>query len=371
MQPYRLTERNAAIRRGMEFVYRVAKRREHFAEYGSDLTSCFHFVSLTSKDASLRRMVREMGRERARRWRRDNPRLSSDAEADVVIDLIHGTLAAAGLGVPGEDLDRQLREAVENFTAGDFLRFDPRSEAPPLDVPEQCECGWWNERGRKRCRECRKGLTMMSRYGVWYDALISAYTAERFGVALGGAGYADVFKWLPSLYPYRGGWDASNPDFYDTVYAITHIVYTLNDYSLYRLSPRWLPREFAFLKANLKEAVSSEDPEMVGEFLDSLRAFGLEDTHPLIRRGIDYLLSCQNKDGSWGDAEAEGIYQRYHPTWTAIDGLRDYAWRGRRLSFPELLPVLRAWAKKRPVHARHSYFHEDRHAAEERPKVSL
>lgn len=352
MRPYRLSERNLAIRRGVEFIYRVAKRREHFAEYGSDLTSCFHFVSLTSEDASLRRLVRGMGRERARRWRRDNPRPPRDADADVVINLIHGTLSATGLGVPAEGFDRQLRKAAAGFTASDFLRFDPRREAPPADVPDQCGCGSWNGRGRRRCRECRRGLAVMTRYGVWYDALVSAYTAERFGVALGGARYADVLRWLPSLRPYRGGWDDSNPDFYDTAYAVTHIVYTLNDYSLYRLSPRWLPEEFAFLKANLKEAVTSKDPETVGEFLDALRAFGLEGTHPLIRGGIDYLLSCQNEDGSWGDVGAEGIYQRYHPTWTAVDGLREYAWRGRRLSFPELLPTLRAWAKKRPGRAR-------------------
>jgi hypothetical protein len=336
----------------MEFIYRVAKCREHFAEYGSDLISCFHYISLTSKDASLRRTVREMGRERALRWRRDNSRLAPDADADDLIYLIHGAPSATGLGFPDKALDRQIKEAAGCFTASDFLSFDPRREAPPLDVPEQCECGCWNERGRKRCRECRGRLEMMTRYGVWYNALISAYAAERFGVALGGARYADVLSWLPTLRPYRGGWDDSNPDFYDTIYAITHIVYTLNDYSLYRLSPRWLPQEFAFLKANLKEAVTSEDPETVGEFLDALRAFGLEDTHPLIRRGIDYLLSCQNPDGSWGDAEAEGIYQRYHPTWTTIDGLREYRWRGRRLSFPELLPVLRAWAEKRPGRAR-------------------
>lgn len=369
MEPYRLTERMTAIRRGMEFIYRVAKRREHFAEHGSDLVSCFHFISLTSRDASLRRMAREMGRERAQRWRRDNSRLARDADADAVIYLIHGSLAATGLGFLDRTLDRLIKKAVGRFTASDFLRFDPKREAPPLDVPDQCECGLWNTRGRKRCGECRRQLTMMTRYGVWYDALISAYTAQRFGVSLGGAWYADVLRWLPSLRPYCNSDDESNPDFYDTIYAITHIVYTLNDYSRYRLSPRWLPQEFAFLKANLKEAISSQDPETMGEFLDALRAFGLEDTHPLIRSGIKYLLSCQNPDGSWGDAEAEEIYQRYHPTWTAIDGLREYAWRGRRLSFPELLPVLKAWVKKRPDSSRPQHSPNNQRAAVESSEV--
>ena len=141
--------------------------------------------------------------------------------------------------------------------------------------------------------------------------------------------------------PYRGRENDTNPDFYDTVYAVTHIVYTLNDYSLYRLSPRWLPAEFTFLKANLREALAMEDAEMVGELLDTLRAFGLEHKHPLIRTGIKYLLAQQNADGSWGEMDDDYIYGRYHPTWTAIDGLRAYRWRGERLSFPRLQPLLK------------------------------
>jgi hypothetical protein len=338
------SERRRAIRRGLDFIYDVARRPRHFAEYGSDLLSCFYFISHTSEEAWLRRSAREMGRERAHRWREINARIP--AGADSVIDLVHGTLSATGLGVPDKAFDQKLREAVKRYTAREFLAFDPAAEAPPGDVPEQCDCGEWNVRGRKRCRECRRRLSMLSRYGTWYDALIRAYTCERFG-APAGARYTDVLKWLPSLRPYRGAEGGANPDFYDTVYAVTHVVYTLNDYSVLRLSPRWLPEEFAFLKSNLKEAIESEDPEMLGEFMDTLRAFGLEDSHPLIQRGIEYLLSRQNPDGSWGDVDAEGIYRRYHPTWTAIDGLREYRWRGRGLGFPELLPVLKRWAADR------------------------
>jgi hypothetical protein len=98
----------------------------------------------------------------------------------------------------------------------------------------------------------------------------------------------------------------------------------------------------------LEEAVITDDPEMMGEFLDALRAFGLTDEHPLIRRGVDYLLARQNADGSWGECEEGDLYNLYHPTWTAIDGLREYRWRGLGLSFPELLPTLRSWAKGRP-----------------------
>jgi squalene cyclase len=64
----------------------------------------------------------------------------------------------------------------------------------------------------------------------------------------------------------------------------------------------------------------------MGEFLDSLRAFGLDFSDRLIRTGIEYLLASQNRDGSWGEQAGVSTYARYHPTWTAIDGLRDYRW---------------------------------------------
>ena len=115
------------------------------------------------------------------------------------------------------------------------------------------------------------------------------------------------------------------------------MIYTLNDYGSYQLAREWLPQEFAFLKANLKAAIAAEDAESLGEFLDTLKCFGLTEADPLIATGIDFLLASQNSDGSWGDPHTEDAYQRYHPTWTAIDGLRDYAWRGQRASYPNLL----------------------------------
>jgi hypothetical protein len=140
--------------------------------------------------------------------------------------------------------------------------------------------------------------------------------------------------------PYRGYEKGNNPEFYDTVYFVTHVVYTLNDYGVYRLCGRWLPAEFEFLMENLKAAIAMNDPEMVGEFLDCLKAFGLQDKDPRIQNGISYLLSQQNQDGTWGDSNPKDMYMQYHPTWTAIDGLRDYAWRGERLSFPRLKGLL-------------------------------
>ncbi|MDQ1613452.1 MAG: hypothetical protein QOG00_3383 [Pyrinomonadaceae bacterium] len=340
-------ERARAVRRGLEFIYAVACEPQHFAEYGSDLLNCFYFIAATSRDATLGRAARRMGRARARQWRRERPAVPPDPDADTILDYLHGSLAADYLGYSDPRLKQQLARAAACFSSRDYLSFDPLTEPPPSDVPAECEgCGLWNERGRKRCRKCGKGLAQMSRYLVWYDALTRAYTGECYGVTASGR-FADVFGWLPAMRPYRGREGGHNPDWYDEVYAVTHIVYTLNDYDLYQLSPRWLPAEFAFLKESLPESIATDDPEMAGEIIIALKAFKLGDDHPLIREGMDYLLACQNADGSWGDPEADWIYARYHSTWTALDGIRDHAWRGTRLRFPNLKPFLLRHA--RPV----------------------
>ncbi|HYP00485.1 MAG TPA: hypothetical protein VER76_09885 [Pyrinomonadaceae bacterium] len=329
-----------AVRRGLEFIYGVACEPEHFAAYGSDLISCFYFIAETSLDPALSRTARRMGRERARRWRRDRPALPPGAGVETILDFIHGSHSADCLGLAAPQLKEQIRRAAARFEPRDYLSFDPRVEAPPADVPDACgACGFWNERGRRRCRECRRKLEYLTRYAVWYDALMRTYAGESYGVTASGR-YADVLRWLPSMRPYRGREEDRNRDFYDAVFAVTHIVYTLNDYDLYQLSPRWLPAEFDFMKSCVHEAIALEDAEMLGEILDALKAFKLTDDHPLIGEGMDYLLACQNADGSWGDPQADWIYARYHPTWTAIDGLRDHAWRGTRLCFPEVKPFL-------------------------------
>lgn len=280
-----------------------------------------------------------MGREQARRWLKEYARISTDSDASEVICLMMGARAAEQLGCSDERFKRQLQKVAGVFTAKDYFGFDPTTEPPPEDLPDTCDCGAENERGRRRCRQCKKRLTMMSRYAVWLDALIFGYAGERFGAQL-GATFAEILKWLPTLRPYPTSGSHENNDFHWAIYAITHVVYTLNDYSCWRLSPRWLPLEYEFLKTNLKSSIVNEDPETLGEFLDTLKSFGLTNQHPLIRKGIDYLLATQNADGSWGPMDADDVYERYHPTWTAIDGLRDYAWRARRLSFPNVRALL-------------------------------
>ena len=345
MRKSKALARDQAIRRGLAFIYSTAHDAEIFEEWGHDLLGCFHCIASTSKDAELAKLARKFGQERARQWRRNNPAVPKDANANMIADLVFGTVAANHFGIDDKTLKPQIQKAAKNFTGPDYYWFDAATEPPPSDVPMDCDCGAYNKRGRKTCSSCKKPLEMYSRYGIYVDALTRTYFAERLGVTLGSR-YLDVIKWVPVLRPYRGRENGNNPDFYDSIYAVTHIVYTLNGYSVYKLNPSWLPDEYEFLRANLVEAIAIEDPDAMGEFLDALKSFGLTENHPLIRKGMNYLLETQNPDGSWGDVNAEDIYDRYHPTWTAIDGLREYAWRGERLHFPRFMRLLERWANK-------------------------
>ena len=336
-QGYRPEECARAARRGAEFILRFARRPRHFREWGSDFLNYFYVVANTAADAGLRRWARAEGEELARRWRELNSSAVAEADAETVYDLAYGGLYADLLGARDRGMKARLRGAAGQFTACDFLWFDPASEPPPADVPEQCRCGLWNERGRKTCAGCRRRLLMSSRYLVWYVALIRTYMAERYGVSL-GATYADVLRWLPTLRPYPEEHD--DAEFRDAAYCVTHVVYTLNDYDVYRLRPGWLPHEFAFLRTHLGGSVEAGDAEMVGEFLECLKCFALGARSPLIRAGTDFLLDTQNADGSWGDTGTDSVYANYHTTLAAAGGVMEVRWRGERLAFPAVESLL-------------------------------
>jgi hypothetical protein len=322
-------DRKQAIERGLRFIYQTACDQKNFADFGEDYLWCLYSIGATSRDPDLARLALSMGRERAASWQERHTALPANASAGVLTNLLFGAYAAEQLGLPDPRLKEQIRRATPLHKVEDYLAFDPMHEPPPADVPNACgKCSKMSPRGATICRHCGAPLTMRSRYDIFCDALITAYTGDSYGVTL-GAPYSAVIHWLPALRPYRGREGGANSEYYDLVYAVTHVVYTQNDYSLFRLSPRSLPDEFVYLKANLGEAIALRDPETMGELLDCLKSFGLKDNDPLIRTGTGYLLSSQNPDGSWGDMKTDDIYLRYHPTWTAVDGLRDYKWKQR------------------------------------------
>ena len=323
-------DRAAAIQRGLAFIDTAARVPEHFAAFGHDFLRCFCGIARTAADAELKQTARRLGHEFAVQWRAGHSQFDPDIEANELYQLTAGSDAADCLGVPDEAMKRAIGKAARRVTPESLFGFDPAKEPPPADIPKTCRsCGGENPRGTRDCRRCGTRLAMRDRYDMWCDAVIVAFTGERYGVRLGGS-LADVVRCLPRMRPYPAPGDANPAEYRHAAYAITHVVYAFSDYNYYRLRPERLPQEFEFLKANLTHSVRTEDVELVGESLDTLKSFGLSNADPRMAAGIAFLMARQNADGSWGDPGEPDIYNRYHATWTAIDGLRDYAWHGER-----------------------------------------
>lgn len=330
--------RDTAALRGLRFLEQIASHPQHFKDYGPDLLWAFYTLSEASADPLFKQEARTFGAKLARQWRGAHPAVPPNAGINQIYDYIAGSETADDLGVIDDPMRHELARQAGRFSPGDWLRFNPRIEPPPTDIPHPCSrCKHANHRGTKNCRKCGEPLHMVSPYDILFDALVTTYAGHHYGVRL-GAEYANVARWIPSLRPYPvPSTLAADPN---VTYTITHIIYTLNDYDQYRLRPEWLPQEFAFLKAHAQMAIDEKDAETLGEFIDSLQVFGMTDKDPQVRKGIDYLLAHQNADGSWGEIQNDDIYTRYHTTWTGIGGVMRYAWRGERLAIPDALPAL-------------------------------
>ena len=338
---YTEADRSSAMRRALAYIERSADKPANFADYGTDFLYCFYSIAASARDPELSAAAARLARGTAARWAKSHAVVPRRANADDVADLVFGWLAASQLGQDDSRIKPELRRAAARFTVVDYLLFDPAKEPPPSDIPEKCSHdSVSNPRGAKVCRKCGRPLTMRSKYSVWLDALITSYSGERYGIPL-GASYRGALEWMSSMRPYLDRKQTSEGMFYDIVYSLTHVVYTLNDYGQYLLSRDLLPQEYSYLRRNLPEAIALHDPETMGEFLDSLKSFGLTASDELIQTGMTYLLSTQRPDGTWSAPGEKDVYTQYHSAWTGIDGLKDCRWQGEGLSFPELRPLLK------------------------------
>ena len=315
--------RLSAVDRALRLLHSLARHPPTFAAYGGHLLLAFCVVGTTSHHAATRRQALAMGRERARRWQQGWRRTRRTLDADTVMHEVIASYAAKRMGIRDDRIAADIAAVLRRHPARQLLYFDASVEGPPDDVPEDCRCGRANARGRTTCAACGRRLPALSRYEVWYYALTNVFFCERIGAPL-AVSFLDVLRHLAALRPYPA---PGARDFYQSIYAVTHTVYTLNGYGQTWLSPRDFPQEVAFLKRSMNWAIEQQEPDTVGEIVDSLVAFGARDGDPAIVRGRRFLVDRQGEDGGWGDEEDE--YRRFHHVWAAIDGLRDYRWRRR------------------------------------------
>jgi hypothetical protein len=351
MTPPRLltrASRTTAVAKALRLLEQIAATPSVFADYGGHLLLAFWLIGTTSRCKTLRQSALGIGRERARYWRAQWPSVRRNLHADNVLQEVIASYAATGLGIVSDSIRCDLRSATATWSPRDLVYYDPATEYAPSDVPEHCCCGRANARKRSRCSDCRRRLDSCSRYEIWYYALTSAYFSERHQIPL-GVTFLDVLRELPDLRPLPSpGMD----DYYQGIYAVTHLVYTLTDYGRWLLSPRLFPTEYRFLRDGMDWALEQQEADTVGEIVDTLATFGASNSDPVVGRGRTFLLQTQQSDGGWGK-EGGDPYAYFHTVWTGIDGLRENCRRRYRSLSPAILSAIES----------HGEFHSMRSAS--------
>jgi hypothetical protein len=317
-------ERDHAVRHGLELIYSQAENdQEFFVDNIGDFLWCYYSIVATTPDEELRAYALERGRALAERWKRGVWGLPLHAGMGVTWDLASTLYVAEELGVHHDTLRAQLEPAIRRWSVKRWLDFDPRTQPPPtteLKLTGAEACAAVGKPG-SGCPEVTREIVDMD---IFYDAMITTYFGDRFGVTH-GATFDEFIHWLPQLYPYGTREELGDETFYDLIYIVTHVVYTHNDYGVRRLSPLDLPEEFLFLRDNFHVPYGDGDCETYAEFVDTMKSFGLTpETDANMALAIESLMALQNADGSWGDPGLTDPYDIFHTTWTAIEALRDY-----------------------------------------------
>ncbi|MFC1610248.1 hypothetical protein ACFL6C_04770 [Myxococcota bacterium] len=320
-------ERDRALLRGLEYIHELAEDPETFDNNIGDFLWCDYAIVATTPDPHLRYVAQSYGQKLAERWKAKTRGLPLEADMHVVWELASTLYVAESLGVPYETLREQLEPRIAAISVEDWLDFDPRREPPPtkrvvLKGKEACAAAGREAPVGGSCPDVKFRMTDLD---IFYDAMITTYFGDRFGVTH-GASFEDFARWLPQLYPYPTKEEEIGGEaFYDLIYVVTHVVYTHNDYGELGLSPLDLPEEFQFLRQTFHIPIEDEDCETYAEYVDTLKSFGVspEDDRNMAL-AIESLMALQNVDGSWGAVELDDVYDRFHTTWTAIEALRDY-----------------------------------------------
>src|SRR3979409_1786617 len=112
----RIASSETSIKRGLDFIYRVARTTDGFESYGSLLICCFALVGATSRDASLRQLARSRAQKLAKRWGRARPRLPSDASTDLITKFVLVRYALSRICLRDGPLNAQIRTAAKQFS---------------------------------------------------------------------------------------------------------------------------------------------------------------------------------------------------------------------------------------------------------------
>jgi len=293
--------------RALAFLSDYALTGACWSECAPDVAYMFFHLATRSRQGEFTRKARTQAVRAARRWLESHARLPPRTPAeDVIFGYAYGACTATQLGLDTRALRRDLSAWARKASPRSLFGFDPRRQPPPDS-------------------------------DAWQYAMVGTHIAEGVGMRLPWS-VRDVAGWRRVMLPYPRPKRRLTKAAESAFYAVTHLVYVLNDYNLHALPrERFLP-EVEFLRAACAIAIAGDDVEGMGEAIDALLALGEPDRDPLLVRARRKILATQNRDGSWG-RRADEPYTRLHKTWVALDGLTRY---GRREIVSPRLPALPA-----------------------------
>jgi hypothetical protein len=325
--------RKKAVIKGLDRIFGMAQNDENFNLFGNDIIQCFYDVATVSGEP-LRRRALMYVEQLAHRWKHEvmhrGWKQDTKPTPQEVIDAIIGMYCLERLGIHHQLKAEvvtflNLSESEGGYTVKKYLQWDPFSEEPPRDLDDGQE-----------------GENTISQQRTMSNSLIHTFYANRVGVSF-GAGYEQVFKWLPTLRPYKGPDQLVWQHYIDQCYLVTHIVFTLNNWGELQLDPELLPHEYYFVREHMAVQIKHRDVHLVGEFVECLRAFGAADTDPLVQKGMTFLMSSQHEDGSWDKGEETDEYTTYHATMVGVQSLLNHRYRGFGPGMEKITPILRKW----------------------------
>mmetsp|Transcript_41570 Transcript_41570/g.114514 ORF Transcript_41570/g.114514 Transcript_41570/m.114514 type:complete len:533 (+) Transcript_41570:57-1655(+) len=337
--------RNAAVLRGMKCLHKqlVANRCEGLVEIGDDGACIFFEIWYTSSDSTIRSVALGIAQDLLERFETHllNParcrckqchrKASKETSgAELFMALMYLLRCKEEMGLDTQDMLRKADELWKEHNLSDTNVLFGRSPSELADVTD----GDWI-------------VLIMNIMVMEFNQLLFR---RRWPLQWG---LRETFAYLRT-HKFIGPPYDKDSKFHDSFYLATHVVFAISAYSAIKTNPKDVPWLFeynrraalywvkqAWMRLSGRQSDRLVDIDGLAEAVDVMRGCGQTDGgDPLLCSATLVLLELQRPDGSWPywilsqePSKAEKLvteepsepafYSRIHPTWTAVQSLRD------------------------------------------------
>jgi hypothetical protein len=334
---------NAAIVRGLDYVRKSCKslRKGDFDNCIGDLLFLFRFVVIYSPPGSeVHRAAVQLVNDVGGAWDARHPILGSEAsgrEILVFTESVHAKQDTHLDGLHLVSLKDQVSSAMCDVSHEDLVDFDPTvkhaDELPRAEKHICSHCGKVNRKTAEVCLKCKRKLVSVLHYQSICHAIVWAGVFSDIGLEFRAKSnwktcVDDILCRLRDIRPYKSLEALGEMAFKEQCYFVTHLLLSVTSWGRYHVEVMDFIPEYLFILGNLNVVIKLGDPELAGEFLQSLRIMGIPKTAYPIERGISYLLNKERSlkaKGYWIAPQKADFYQMYHSVYCAIIGMMDYS----------------------------------------------